>query len=611
VELGAWTALAVSLAIIPQELWGAAGGLSLGSDSLVYHVTLPALWLQEGYLAPVDLPFHDSAAEHSPMLSQSIIYLLMRLTGDDGLAWTVQPVFLFWMYWVFFRSARLLGASRRLALVVTAMMVVQPPFVDDAMMTNNDLILSSGMALALYGMLMTQRRLERGAVTACAGLALMLATKVIGVVYASAGLVVLLFLVWWQARTARREIHWQAMVVSMLALLLAGSVFYLRNAALYGNPLYPAIIRVGGIEVFPGLYETSGMARHPWSLAFFKQMLLDGDNLFALQEPTSSLLWMGAFVSALALFLRRHSRVAPVRAAVCVALPVLTLVVYFLVTPFWQEYRLLFPVHVILWLAFAHGLASIAVTDRHRLGLGVEVVGLAGAAALGWNFWCGPPWLPPVLAILATCLVVLSKWRRRTSPPRWRRGNREGRQGASWLSPSRLWLPALSAVVLLAAAIGPLWYPAYMAHLDQLRPSAYEDLYAAQGRAWNLVEALTRDNRGKTIAYAGTPLVFPLFGSRLQNRVCYVPLSPEEKPRPVENPTQDTLGHLLARARRSTVDEAYWLEELRRRGVDYLYLCGVEDPGVIDPELTIIAKHRERFVPRFQDKDVYLFAVRR
>jgi hypothetical protein len=129
------------------------------------------------------------AAEHSPMLSQSINYLLMRLTGDDGLVWWVQPAFLFWMDWIFFRSARLLGASKRLALVGTALMAIHFPFVDNATMTNNDLILASGMALSLYEMILTQRRLERGAAVAAGGLAMMLATKVIGVVYAGGGLV--------------------------------------------------------------------------------------------------------------------------------------------------------------------------------------------------------------------------------------------------------------------------------------------------------------------------------------------------------------------------------------------------------------------------------------
>jgi hypothetical protein len=611
VEVGAWTALAVSLAIVAQMLWDSRHAVSLGTDSLIYHVTLPALWLQEGYLAPVDLPFHDSAAEHSPMLSQSIIYLLMRLTGDDGLAWLVQPAFLFWMYWVFFQSARLLGAGKRLALVATALVVIHVPFVDDAMITNNDVILASGMALALYGLLLTQRRLERGAVVAAGGLALMLATKVIGVVYAGAGLLVLLFLIWRQARTVRRQIRWRSMAVSMLALLLAGSVFYGRNMLLYGNPLYPASIRVGGIEVFPGLYDTGAMARHPWSLSFFKRMLLDGDDLFALREPISSILWMGAFISALFLLLRRRARTAPVRAAACVALPVLTLVLYFLVTPFWREYRLLLPVHVVLWLAFAHGLASIAAMDRHRIGLGVEVAGLLGFAALGSILWCGPSWLPPVLAILATCLVVSRRWRRSGSLPLLPDKGQDRPQGQSWLTLSRLWLPGLLAVVVLVAVLGPLWYPGYRAKRNQSRPEAYEEFYGARGRAWNLVEQLTENDGGKTIAYAGTPIVLPLFGSRLQNRVCYVPLSPDEKPRPIVNPTQDTLHALLARARRNTVDDAYWLEELRRRGVDYLYLCCVGDPGVIDPELKIIRNHTDRFVLQFQEQGVYLFAVRR
>jgi len=609
-DVGAWTGLLVSLSVVVQVLWESRWGLSLGTDSLIYHVTLPVRWLQEGYLAPVDLPFHDSAAEHSPMLSQSIIYLLMRWTGDDGLAWMVQPAFLFWMYWVFYRSTRLAGAGRRLALVATALVVLHAPFLDDVMVVNNDLILTSGMALAVYGMLLTQRRVERGAVVACAGFALMLATKVIGIVYAGAGLVVLVLVVWRQARLGRREIRWRAMVLWMLALLLAGSASYGRNWWLYGNPLYPAAIRVGGVEVFPGLYDTQAMARHAWSLSMLQRMLLDGDDLYALQEPVSSILWMGMLVSALFLFLRRDTRTAAVRAAVCLALPALALLLYFLVTPFWREHRLLLPIHVILWVVFAHALASISVTDRHRIGLVVEAVGLLGVAAVAWILWFGPAWPPPVLAILASCLVFWKKRRRRgvasVSPgDEW-----NGPHRAPWLTPGRAWLLGLATVAILVAASGPLWYPRYRAERNGLRPGAYEMLYAAQGRAWNLVERLTGRQGGKTIAYAGTPIVLPLFGSRLQNQVCYVPVSPEDKPRPIENPTPDAISTLLALARRKTTDEAYWLEGLRRSGVDYLYLCGAQGRERIEPELRMVGHHRDRFELLFHEEAVFLFAVR-
>jgi hypothetical protein len=180
----------------------------------------------------------------------------------------------------------------------------------------------------------------------------------------------------------------------------------------------------------------------------------------------------------------------------------------------------------------------------------------------------------------------------------------------SWPTPRRIGLPVLSAVAILAAALGPLWYPAYRSERDWMRPWAYDDEYGAQGRAWIALENATKSRGGKTIAYSGTAIVLPLFGSRLQNRVCYVPLSPGEMPRPIENPTQQTLGVLLARARRNTVDEAFWLEELERRGVDYLYLCCLQDPPAVNPELKIIARHRDRFALRFHEQGVYLFAVR-
>ena len=102
-------ALLLALIIPGYLLWSMRHLPALGTDSLIYHLTIPATWLQEGFLSPVDLPFHDSAAEHSPLLSQVLNYLLMALTGDDGLAWLVQPAALLLTAWLFFTSARLMA----------------------------------------------------------------------------------------------------------------------------------------------------------------------------------------------------------------------------------------------------------------------------------------------------------------------------------------------------------------------------------------------------------------------------------------------------------------------------------------------------------------------
>src|SRR5688572_5240534 len=88
-----YATLAFSLASFLTSAWNLRTVPPTGSDGLIYHLTLPAHWLRAGYLAPIDLPFHDGAAEHSPALTETIYFLLMRLAGDDRLVWVVQPAF--------------------------------------------------------------------------------------------------------------------------------------------------------------------------------------------------------------------------------------------------------------------------------------------------------------------------------------------------------------------------------------------------------------------------------------------------------------------------------------------------------------------------------------
>src|SRR5688572_19152434 len=104
--------LLLALMVWGRTLWEMRHLPPLGTDSLVYHLTIPAKWLHEGFLAPLDLPFHDGAAEHAPVLTQAIFHGMMRLTGDDSLTALVQPAFLLVLAALFYASARLLGAGK-------------------------------------------------------------------------------------------------------------------------------------------------------------------------------------------------------------------------------------------------------------------------------------------------------------------------------------------------------------------------------------------------------------------------------------------------------------------------------------------------------------------
>ena len=58
------------------------------------------------------------------------------------------------------------------------------------------------------------------------------------------------------------------------AIIFCGLLFHLYNLWLYGNPLYPAELRVFGLTILPGRYNASVFIHHGWSPAAFSKMLL-------------------------------------------------------------------------------------------------------------------------------------------------------------------------------------------------------------------------------------------------------------------------------------------------------------------------------------------------
>lgn len=565
---------------------------ALGTDSLIYHLAIPALWRQTGFLAPTDLPFHDGAAEHSPMLSQALIYLLMRAAGDDGLAWLVQPAFLLVTWRLFFMSARLMGLARGGALLLTAMLALFPPFGRSAQLANNELVLTCGAALAVYGLLRTRLAPRRGLLLAAGGIALMLLGKTVGLIYAlAAGLLLLAAAAALLRRSqgaARRRLLW-ALAWSAL-IVLAGGAFYWRNWLLHGNPLYPAEFRVLGAVIFPGLYDNSAAAEPRWSRAVLERLFFDHSNTLAITWPYGLALWSALLVFAGRAVLRRPRRLGGwLRIGAGLGFPLGAALLLLVLSPFLDQ-RLVFPVYYGLWLAAAGALAGLGRRLR-RAPRWLPALLLWSAAVLSFAYQA--PWLAGWFwaAVAAALALAWLPWRRLRAP--------------------RVRLAAAAAAL---TALG-LWLwldganAGRRADRAEMRAWAYPYFYGAEGQAWQVVDELGREQPGLTVAYAGSAMIYPLFGPRLDRRVVYVPTSALDRPRPLDPAAEGSVVLRLALARRSEFDEKFWLEGLRARRVDLLLL--VDDParGGVAGELAAAGRHPADFKPLFHDGRAYLFRV--
>jgi hypothetical protein len=132
------------------------------------------------------------------------------------------------------------------------------------------------------------------------------------------------------------------------------------------------------------------------------------------------------------------------------------------------------------------------------------------------------------------------------------------------------------------------------------RSAFFRRYYGSSGDTWAVLDRLTADAPA-VVAYAGTAVVYPLFGPRLQNTVVYVPLAADEVNRPVTlGPgSGESVYRAVSAARRARVDPDYWLSQLRARQVRYLYLGVAAAEGTAHEELRIVTAHPEVFTPVF------------
>ncbi|MCA8920492.1 MAG: hypothetical protein KDD82_01715 [Planctomycetes bacterium] len=569
-----WTALAIFAWLVFEGRFLP----SLGTDTLIYHLPSPATWLHEGFLAPLDFPFHDNGVEQSPMLSQSVFYLLMKLTGDAGLVWLVQPAFFVALVALYYRTARLLGASQALSFVLSAGVALFPPYLSNAGLANNDLILTTGCALTLYGLLLTRPRRARGLVVGASGVALMLLTKANGLLVTAVVFPAFAPALWAELRGADGRWRWRTPALAC-GIGVLGAAFFWKNLFVYGNPVWPGTVKVAGVTVFDGLLDYSLL--DGWSGADLRRLLLRGDGVHELPGRLGAVLWLGSVASAVLLVARRQRRGAWSRAACCVWVPgALALLLVAAVPP---EPRYVFPVWYALWLSLANASAQGVRLRRRELsaiGPALCLVLLLGAhptvsrLAPTFDFWV-------VTAVFAVPSALLT-------PLLWARYRRLAAAGGL-------------ALVGLLALLGPTWYGTFREQREALRAEAYTQYYPDHGAAWVALDQLSAE-RPLCVAYAGTPLVFPLFGPRLRNRVVYAPLSADDHPQPVDladrpdDVPQWLWPHLqVAVVRRRRVDDAYWLAKLAELEVDVLFLADDPFRGGIAQELGAIGRNPGRF----------------
>ena len=544
------TRISFTLCVVSFGLlfWNAHLFPSLGTDSLIYHLTIPAFWAQQGFFSTIDLPFHDSAAEHSPALAEWIYFFLLQWNKGDSLVWVVQPFFYLLMIRFFYLSARLLNNHRNSALLMATLLLYFPPFLTNAQYANNDLVMTCGCAWFLYGILYSRMRPHSGTLHAITGLCLMASTKYVAIIYLLAGLP-LLFCVVNRLRLSSCSRGSLILGGFLLSIVMAPPLFfYLKNILLWNNPIYPAEIEVGTWSIGQFLYNPTALISHNWSADNLSRMLLHAPEMeFGMHGSLGCLLWMGWVGALISWILARH-RKSWIPYYVAAGFPFLSIILFFWKTPFWSEHRLLFPVYYGLCLGLA--------------------------------------------------LTIGNVFRKQTVIPR---------SGVSWILLLVLlivFISTLNTRMNRSFLAGQLIDESP----DAIRNARYASTYPGLAGAWNLIQEQTAENPS-VIAYSGSAVIFPLFGNELQNSVHYIPISENDFPQQIHLSRGDDLYEKLATTRRNSFDRDYWIGQLKKQRVTHLILVNDLQRGGVAAEHQMIQTAPKHFRLLYEQKDVRVYRV--
>jgi hypothetical protein len=450
--------LALTFAIgaaVALLLWKGLCRTEFPYDTLSYHLYVPATWMQERRLVIVPAVFGDIAPAYAPSNIELWFLFLMSPLRSEYLAAAGQIPFAVLAVAAVVAAVREAGGGRPAALGAGLAFLLVPEVWEQSSTAMVDV----GMTAFLLSSLPFARRSELPTCVAALGLAL--GSKHIALVFG------LPFFVFAGLTAIRRNVAVRPLQIAVvLAVLLAtGGFWYLRNAVVTGNPLFPAAI--AGLHL-PAAYDSRALRSWMYHTPISNVMAL----AVMLVSPGVG------FVTAMGVALARRPRQA--EALIAIAM----IALFWLVIP-WQGTRFLFAVFGVV--AIAIGRAAADTDAAPVLGWGALLAAIVGglfqrttaewaallaAAAVGW-FGC------PL-------------------------GARVSRR------------VAFGVVASAAAAVGIFAFAGFAGYL------AREPPYRAP--VWSWLRDHVRDSR---VAYAGDNLAFPLTGARIGNRVRYVNVAGE------------------------------------------------------------------------------------
>jgi len=231
----------------------AASRPPMGFDSIYYHLTLAAHAIQNHNFSITFFPPYFDMFAYFPENGEMFSLWMMLWCGGDFLLPYINIPFLLLLAASIYALARRGGLGRASGLALTSMLLTTPVIFMIVTEAYVELPFWAFFVSALlFGILSVERQSTVLFMLAVGLASLMAGTKTLGI---PIFVLLLLFIISFDALHNRKHSArgiLKKLGISMLGFLLLGSVFYIRNWIVTGNPLFPYPIHIFGVQVFRG-----------------------------------------------------------------------------------------------------------------------------------------------------------------------------------------------------------------------------------------------------------------------------------------------------------------------------------------------------------------------
>lgn len=558
-----------------------------GWDSLNYHFVFPVEWFKHGNLDNPITVSDDPSPPYYPINGSLFFLWLMLPLKNVFLADLGQVPFFALAFLAVYNISRKISLDRRLSFYAAALFLITPNFFKQLSYAYVDVMVAALFLVCVNFLFSLDGDFAWHNILAYSiSLGLLLGTKTLALPYS-----ILLFIpfVCLQVKNIKKT---YLFLILAAACVILGGFTYIRNYIIAGNPLYPLELKMAGKTLLKGVMDSTVYSVHFNKIKDYSLTKLLFHEGMGLQ--TTLFILPAVFLALPAAFLKKRKGLN-FNLAYFLILPILIYLAYRYIIPL-ANTRYLYPL-LGVGVAMAFFTTKILKVPSAIVNVLTIICALASMPELAKR-------QELVFSITLTLLLffslpfLISRVKFITKP----------------LFIVLFFIFLFFCLTLLEKNYQKNEYQRY------IKMVKYSGFWPDATEAWNW---LNLNTQGNNIAYIGRPVSFPLYGTNFKNNVYYVSVNKTEPARLhyFKNSSYrwgyDFLSlhnNLEAQGNyRYGADFFVWLDNLLRRGTDYLFIYSLhQTKELLFPlEDGWASANPARFNPVFTNQTVHIYKILR